>query len=113
MTLGIETRGRGPAALAAIAVTMAVAAPIVALLHLDQLPVRMCLFKTITGIPCMTCGSTRALGRLAHLDLLGGLRINPLATVVLLAVFIAGLVNLLLLPSGRTLHLRASAREWR
>src|SRR5262245_34419762 len=113
MTLSIKPRGRGPAVLVVLAVVMAVVGPIVSFLHLDHLRVRTCMFKTITGIPCMTCGSTRALGRLAHLDFMGGLRVNPLATVTLLTLFVAGVVNMTLLPSGRTLRLDASSREWR
>ena len=113
MTLGIKPRGGGPAALAVVAVVVAIMAPIVAVLHLDRLPVRVCMFKTITGIPCMTCGTTRALGRLAHLDFTGSFRINPLATVALVVLLVAGFVNLLLLPGGRTLRLDASSREWR
>src|SRR5262245_12352256 len=104
MTLRIQARGRGPATFVVIVVMMAIIGPVVALLHLDRLPVRVCMFKTITGIPCMTCGSTRALGRLAVLDFMGGLRINPLATVTLVALFVVGLANLVLFPSGRTLY---------
>ena len=43
----------------------------VGLLHLDRLPFAMCYLKLSTGLPCPTCGSTRALGRLFALDVAG------------------------------------------
>lgn len=113
MTLGIERRERGPAALAVGAVLLLLAGPIVAWFHLDHLRFNVCTFKAITGIPCMTCGTTRSLGRLAVLDVAGAFRINPLASLALIVVLVFGLADLLLLPSGRTVRLRTSAGEWR
>ena len=57
------------------------AALAVALLHLDRLPFALCVFRGLTGLPCPTCGSTRAVGRLAALDLAGALAMNPLTTL--------------------------------
>jgi hypothetical protein len=90
------------AACALVAVTM------VALLHLDRLPFSVCVFKAVTGIPCMTCGTTRALARLARLDLPGALAMNPLATLGTLALLPWAAVDLLLLPRGRALSLELS-----
>jgi hypothetical protein len=81
---------------------------VVAWLHLDHLPVTMCVFKVTTGIPCMTCGTTRALGSLGRLDPAAALRINPLATVVAFVLLGIGVVQLALLPSGRRLRLAVS-----
>ncbi|PYQ15275.1 MAG: DUF2752 domain-containing protein, partial [Acidobacteria bacterium] len=58
----------------------------VGLLRLDHLPFTVCYLKALSGLPCPTCGSTRAAGCLAHGDLLGAFGMNPLATVVLLAL---------------------------
>ena len=72
------------AILAGIAALAAVA---VGVLRLDALPFTICFFKLVTGLPCATCGSTRALGRLFHGDLAGAFAMNPLAA--------AGMIGLL------------------
>ena len=56
----------------------------------------------------MTCGTTRALARLARLDLAGALAMNPLATLGTLAVLPWGAADLLLLSRGRALSLELS-----
>jgi hypothetical protein len=45
-----------------------------------------CVFKAVTGIPCPTCGGTRALAALSRLEPWQALHWNPLLT---LAVFAA------------------------
>jgi hypothetical protein len=40
-----------------------------------------CVFKGLTGVPCITCGSTRALAALVAGDLGAALRWNPLAVL--------------------------------
>jgi hypothetical protein len=109
----IEQRSGGWAVMPILAAALASAGIVVHLLHLDRLPVVLCFFKTATGIPCMTCGSTRALGRLAHLDVLGALRVNPLATIALSTVMVLGLVELVLWMQGRTLSISLSSRQIR
>jgi hypothetical protein len=78
----------------------------VGLLGLDHLGVSLCVFRLATGLPCPTCGSTRALGRLAHLDLTGALAMNPLAAAGAIALLAWGVVDLALLTRGRALRLR-------
>lgn len=75
----------------------------VGLLGLDRLPFPVCLLKAVTGLPCPTCGSTRALGRLLHLDFAGALAMNPLATGGLVVLAAWALLDLSLLPRGRAL----------
>lgn len=40
-----------------------------------------CPFRALTGIPCATCGMTRAFVRLAHGDLPGALSASPLGAL--------------------------------
>jgi len=81
------------------------AALAVGLLRLDRLPVSFCYVKTLSGVPCPTCGSTRALGRLIAADLPGAFAMNPLATVAAVALVLWGAAELALLPRGRALGL--------
>jgi hypothetical protein len=91
-----------------------VAAAAVALLHLDRLPVVFCVFKGLTGLPCPTCGSTRALGRLVAFDLAGAVSMNPLATLAFGLVAVWALADLVLWPRRRALSLEVEPRlAWR
>lgn len=85
------------------------AAAAVRLLHLDALPFYVCFFRGFTGLPCMTCGSTRALGALARLDLVGALALNPLAVLAALAIGFWGLADLALAARGRALSIELAA----
>jgi hypothetical protein len=89
------------------------AAGLVAVLGLDRLGITLCAFKRLTGIPCATCGSTRALAQLAHLDLAGALALNPLSALLTLAAFAWGAADLLLVWRGRALSLELSSSEGR
>ncbi len=88
----------------------AVAGIAVAVLHLDRLPVVVCAFKAVTGLPCPTCGSTRALGRLFSFDLAGAVSMNPLATLAAALVAVWAIVDLVLLPQRRALSLEVGPR---
>ncbi len=81
------------------------AAAAVSLLRLDRIPLTLCVFKGLTGLPCPTCGSTRALGRLFALDFEGALAMNPLTTLVAVLVAAWALLDLALLPRGRAVAL--------
>ncbi|HET7293596.1 MAG TPA: DUF2752 domain-containing protein [Vicinamibacteria bacterium] len=92
MLLGVAALGAGTAAL----------------LRLDRLPFAICAFKAFTGLPCPTCGSTRAAAHLARLDLAGALAQNPLATAAAGALVAWGVLDLLLMLRGRALWLEVS-----
>ncbi|HUG54885.1 MAG TPA: DUF2752 domain-containing protein [Vicinamibacteria bacterium] len=86
-----------------------VIAAAVALLSLDRLPVTLCAFKAVTDLPCLSCGTTRALARLFALDPGGALAMNPLAAAVGMALVPWGMADLVLLPRGRALALEVSS----
>lgn len=108
----VRVRGRrGAPPLGAIFGGLGVlAAAGVFLLRLDRVPLTLCVFKGLTGLPCPTCGSTRALGRLFALDFAGALSMNPFTTLV--AVVVAGwaIADLLLLPRGQALDVEVAPR---
>ncbi|MDX2130943.1 MAG: DUF2752 domain-containing protein [Planctomycetota bacterium] len=48
-------------------------------------PIQLCLFRRATGMPCATCGSTRAVAHLASFDFAGAIALNPFMTGFLIA----------------------------
>jgi hypothetical protein len=82
----------------------ALACGAVGLLGLDHVGLTPCFFRLATGLPCPTCGSTRAFGRLFHLDLAGAFVMNPLAAASALVLLLWGLVDMALLPGRRALR---------
>jgi hypothetical protein len=83
----------------------AVGCAAVGLLGLDHLGFTVCIFRLTTGLPCVTCGATRSLGRLFRHDLAGALLMNPLVAIGTLALLAWGLADLALLPTRRALRL--------
>jgi uncharacterized protein DUF2752 len=80
----------------------------IGLLHLDRLPIALCAFKAVTGLPCLSCGTTRAFARLFTLDVPGAMAMNPLAAAVALALVPWGSADLVLLARDRALALEIS-----
>ena len=62
-----------------------------------------CPFRALTGWPCLSCGSTRALAALSRLDLGAALWWNPLAAVSVALLLAGGLVAGAAVLSGRAL----------
>ena len=50
-----------------------------------------CPLIAVTGVPCPSCGSTRALAALAEFGLLAALRFNPLVVLGVLMIPFVGL----------------------
>ncbi|MDD4101324.1 MAG: DUF2752 domain-containing protein [Kiritimatiellae bacterium] len=48
---------------------------------------RICLFHRLTGLPCLTCGTSRACALLLRGDLAGGFVMQPLFVVAFLMLF--------------------------
>jgi len=86
------------------------AALVIGILHLDRLPIALCYTKVLTGLPCPTCGSTRALGRLFALDVAGALAMNPLAALAALVLAAWAIADFALLPRRRALGLEVAPR---
>ena len=66
-------------------VALLLIAVLVAVLH--GCGVQICLFRRLTGWPCLTCGSMRAAAALVSGDLAGALCIQPLALAGGLSLF--------------------------
>ena len=50
------------------------------------LPTPLCPLHAVAGLPCPTCGSTRAASALVHGDLAAAVAWNPLMTLVMIGV---------------------------
>ena len=48
-----------------------------------------CVFRSLTGLPCPTCGSTRAIVLLAHGDIPTALSFNPLTGIGAIAAVLS------------------------
>ena len=53
---------------------------------------RPCIFRSLTGIPCPTCGTTRAATAFLRGDLHDAFIANPLATLVGIAFVVGGVI---------------------
>jgi Protein of unknown function (DUF2752) len=62
-----------------------------------------CLFHAVTGLPCPTCGATRAVLALSHLDLAGAAAMNPLAALGAAGFVLGGLAAGIAALTGRSL----------
>jgi len=59
-------------------------------------PARLCLFKRLTHLPCLTCGSTRGLAAMLRGDLARAWLYNPLVYTLLIACCVLLLLRLAL-----------------
>lgn len=49
--------------------------------HVIEIQLPLCPFKTLTGLPCPSCGVTRAIMAMTRFDLGGAFAMNPLAVL--------------------------------
>lgn len=63
-----------------------------------------CWFHRLSGLPCPTCGATRATLAFAHGHWLAALQWNPLITLTYAAIILGGMMMILLALSNRRLH---------
>jgi hypothetical protein len=84
----------------AVATVLVVLAPLASRIA-TALPA--CPLKTVTGVPCATCGTTRAAVALAHFSPLEALTVNPLAAAAWLFLVGGGVVAGVVALSGRAI----------
>lgn len=65
-----------------------------------HLPWPTCAFRALTGLPCVTCGATRASLSFLHGDLGSAFRLNPLVFLGLCAVLLFDLYAIFVLSTG-------------
>ena len=53
-----------------------------------RLPMPQCVFHTLTGLPCVTCGATRSAFQFLHGHFVASLVFNPLAFITFCSVTI-------------------------
>ncbi len=88
----------------AVAVVCLAAAPLAPLAApLVEAGVYGCPVKSVAGVPCPTCGGTRATLALAMLDPATALAMNPGVTIAWLVLLVGGLAALGLAISDRPL----------
>jgi hypothetical protein len=76
------------------------------------LPWPHCIFLTITGHPCMTCGATRSAIDFFHLNFVSAFKWNPLVFTILCGLSIFDTYAfLVLIMRGPRLRLRFAANE--
>jgi hypothetical protein len=65
-----------------------------------RLPMPQCAFHTLTGLPCVTCGTTRAVVQFFHGHFAASFLFNPLAFVALCGLLAFDLYALAVLIAG-------------
>lgn len=78
-----------------------------------QLPVPLCPLRTLTGIPCLTCGGTRATRHLLHGEFGAAFLQSPLVTglILLAGLFVLYAAGVLLFRMPRLRIVSISDRE--
>ena len=64
-----------------------------------RLPTPQCAFRTLTGLPCVTCGATRSAFQFLHGHFSASLFFNPLAFVAFCCVLAYDLYALVILAT--------------
>lgn len=73
-------------------------------------PLALCPFKRLTGTPCPSCGSTRAVLLLGRGEILSAWLMNPMIATLAAAAVIYLLIRGL---SGYAITLHATSAQWR
>ncbi len=82
--------------------------------HLGGIPfLRPCTFRALTGVPCPTCGFTRAFTRAGNLDFVGAWHVSPLGTALFLALAGFVVVGVSRIALRRPWPSLPKGRKWR
>ncbi|MBK9139339.1 MAG: DUF2752 domain-containing protein [Verrucomicrobia bacterium] len=84
--LGSDPANRRPSNLWGLAGLLALALIAAHVIELWQVPLPRCTTRSLTGVPCPFCGSTRTLMAAARGDLATAAALNPLVFIGLLAI---------------------------
>ncbi len=71
-----------------LAITTVISGGLYVMHLIHRVPTSKCQFKSITGYPCPTCGSTRCVQSLLEFDVISAFLFNPL--VFIFGVFFVG-----------------------
>lgn len=112
MQLTVEQRDSGQIPLGALAMLPLFVMPIGGwLVENGWVDFGTCAMKATLGIPCLTCGATRATMRLLHGDLAGAMSFQPMMIVVYALLALWGLVSLGMFAANRRARLKLSPLE--
>jgi hypothetical protein len=98
---------------AALALAGVLAGSAVLLVGAHRLGFIVCYFKLFTGLPCLTCGGTRAALRLLQADPAAAMAMNPLVAVAGFGLGVWALADLVLLTRRRALRVELGPRAVR
>lgn len=71
----------------------------------------VCAMKSTLGIPCLSCGATRATLHLLHAEWADAWAMQPLVMVIYALVALWGGTSLVAFAANRSIYLQASRRE--
>jgi len=77
-----------------------------------NLPLPACVFRSITGHSCLTCGMTRSLHAISHGELAASLRYHMLGPVVFLGVLLGFMTSAAEAISGKLISVQWN-RKWK
>lgn len=79
----------------------------------ERIPLILCPFRLLTGIPCPGCGGLRAAKALLHGEVLQALYINPLSCLVVLSLAVLPFLYLYDIIKGTDVVKRLLLQSWK